>query len=111
MVLGVDPKNDFAFKCVFGSERHTGILVDVLNSVLRPLPDRRVVSVEILNPMTEPVVLDEKLSILDVKARDQAGRQFNVEMQMVPHPIFAERFLYYWAKLYSGQLIAGDRYE
>lgn len=111
MALGVDPKNDFAFKCVFGSERHTAILVDVLNAVLRPPVERRVVSVEILNPITEPVVLDEKLSILDVKARDQTGRQFNVEMQMVPHPSLPSRFLYYWAKLYASQLLAGDRYE
>jgi len=111
MVLGIDPKNDFAFKCVFGSERHTAILVDVLNAVLRPPPGRRVVGVEILNPMMEPVVLDEKLAILDVRARDQMGRQFNVEMQMVLHPCFPERFLYYWSKVYSGQLVAGDRYE
>jgi predicted transposase/invertase (TIGR01784 family) len=111
MVLGIDPRNDFAFKCVFGSERHTAILVDVLNAVLRPPSGRRVVSVEILNPMTEPVVLDEKLAILDLRARDQTGRQFNVEMQMVAHPSFAERFLYYWAKVYSSQLVAGDRYE
>ena len=35
MVLGVDPKNDFAFKCIFGNERRTAILVDVLNAVPR----------------------------------------------------------------------------
>jgi len=111
MVLGIDPKNDFAIKCVFGSERHTAILVAVLNAVLCPAPGRRVASVEILNPLTEPVVLDEKLSILDIRARDQSGRQFNVEMQMVPHPSFPERFIYYWAKVYSRQLVVGDRYE
>jgi len=111
MILGIDPKNDYAFKCVFGSERHASVLIHMLNAVLKPPPERRVESVEILNPMTEPVVLDEKLSILDVKARDQSGRQFNVEMQMAAHPGLRGRFLYYWAKLYGGQLQAGEEYE
>jgi len=33
---------------------------------LKPSPERRVQSVDIVNPMTEPVILDEKLSILDI---------------------------------------------
>ncbi len=111
MILGIDPKNDYAFKCVFGSQRHTRVLIHMLNAVLKPPPERRILSVEILNPISEPVVLDEKLSILDVKASDQSGRQFNVEMQMATHPRLQERFLYYWAKLYSGQLQSGDQYE
>jgi predicted transposase/invertase (TIGR01784 family) len=111
MVLGIDPKNDYAFKCVFGSQRHARVLIHMLNAVLKPSPGRRVTSVEILNPITEPVVLDDKLSILDVKARDQSGRQFNVEMQMVAPPSLQGRFLYYWAKLYSSQLQSGDQYE
>ena len=57
--LGVDPKNDYAFKCVFGSELHTRVLVHLLNAVLDPAPGRRIESVEILNPITEPVVLDD----------------------------------------------------
>ncbi len=83
----------------------------MLNAVLKPPPEHRVEYVEILNPITEPVVLDEKLSILDIRARDQSGRQFNVEMQMVTHAALQSRFLYYWAKLYSSQLESGDRYD
>ena len=111
MTLGIDPKNDYAFKCVFGSERHARVLIHMLNAVLKPPPERRVDSVVILNPITEPVVLDEKLSILDIKARDQSGRQFNVEMQMAAHPGLRGRFLYYWAKLYGSQLQSGEEYE
>ncbi len=59
MALGIDPKNDYAFKCVFGSERHTRVLIHMLNAVLKPRSERRVDSVVILNPMSEPVVLDE----------------------------------------------------
>ena len=32
-------------------------------------------------------------------------------MQMVTRPSLRGRFLYYWAKLYSGQLQSGDQYE
>jgi predicted transposase/invertase (TIGR01784 family) len=64
-----------------------------------------------LNPITEPVVLDDKLSILDIKARDQSGRLFNIEMQLVVNPSLRRRFLYYWARLYSSQLHAGQEYE
>jgi predicted transposase/invertase (TIGR01784 family) len=96
---------------VFGSEHHTSILIHLLNAVLQLPAERRVVSVQILNPITEPVKLDDKLSILDIKACDQSGRYFNVEMQMVLHPALRSRFLYYWARSYSSQLVTGDAYE
>ena len=111
MALGIDPKNDYAFKCVFGSEQHTRILVHLLNAVLDPPPGGRVESVAILNPSFEPLNLDEKMSILDIRARDQSGRQFDIEMQMASHPGLRDRFLLYWARLYASQSRAGDGYE
>ncbi|MDZ7617191.1 MAG: PD-(D/E)XK nuclease family transposase, partial [Patescibacteria group bacterium] len=68
MELGIDPKNDYAFKCLFGSEHHTRILVHLLNAVLAPAPGGRVESVVSLNPSFELVSLDEKMSILDSRA-------------------------------------------
>src|SRR5690349_14335059 len=109
MSPGIDPKNDYAFKCIFGSEKRTAILIDLLNAVLHP--PQQIKSVQILNPITEPVVLDDKLSILDIRARDETGQYFNIEMQMVPHPCLRGRFLYYWAKIYGSQLQRGDEYE
>ena len=111
MGLGIDPKNDYAFKCVFGSEHHTRILVHLLNAVLDPPPGLRVESVVILNPIVEPQNLDEKMSILDIRARDQSGRQFDVEMQMASHPGLRDRFLLYWARLYANQSQAGEGYD
>jgi hypothetical protein len=35
------------------------------------------------------------------------GRFFNLEMQMVARNTLPERFLYYWARLYSQQLFRG----
>jgi predicted transposase/invertase (TIGR01784 family) len=50
------------------------------------------------------------LSILDVKARDQSGRQFNVEMQMLTYRYYEKRILYYGCKLHQQQLHEGDDY-
>ena len=45
MLLGIDPKVDYAFKRVFGDERNADILIHFLNAVLRlPVP---IVSIEI----------------------------------------------------------------
>jgi predicted transposase/invertase (TIGR01784 family) len=96
---------------VFGSEHHTQILVDLLTAVLQPPPGEQVESVTVLNPLVEPLRLDDKLSVLDLRACDQTGRQFDVEMQMANHSGLKERFLAYWARLYSGQLRRGEGYE
>jgi PD-(D/E)XK nuclease family transposase len=39
MIPGLDPKVDYAFKKVFGSEANTPILLDLLDAVLKPPPD------------------------------------------------------------------------
>lgn len=56
-----------------------------LDAVLQPATGQGIESLEILNPFNDKEALDEKLSILDIKARDQSGRQFNVEMQMLAY--------------------------
>ena len=83
MILGIDPKVDYAFKYMLGRESTRTILIDVLNNVLDPTAGHEIRAVELLNPFNLQEALDDKLSILDIKARDQSGRQFNVEMQML----------------------------
>lgn len=111
MRIGIDPKVDFAFKWVFGREQNEDLLLDLLNSILEPLPDRRLESVTILNPLLPGDTEDSKLAVLDILARDSRGRQYNIEMQVVSHRFLKERFLFYWAKLHAQQLFEGDDYE
>ena len=40
---------------------------------------------------------DDKTSVMDIKARDETGRQFNVEMQLLAYGAFRPRALYYWS--------------
>ena len=104
MTPGIDPKVDYAFKRVFGSEANADLLQDLLESVL----GFALSVVEILNPFNEKETDNDKLSVLDVKAKDAAGRWFGVEMQMVAHAALVDRLLYYWARLYAGQLVEGE---
>jgi predicted transposase/invertase (TIGR01784 family) len=111
MILGIDPKVDYAFKRLFGREQNVASLISLLNAVLELPPDSRIVAVEILNPFQEKELETDKLSILDIKARDSTGRQFNVEMQLLVFGAFRPRVLYYWAKLHQSQLTAGADYR
>jgi hypothetical protein len=89
MILGIDPKIDFAFKYLFGRDSTRDILIDAVNSVLQPPPGQAVQEAELLNPFNLQETLDDKLSVLDIKARDQAGRQFNVEMQILARDTYS----------------------
>ncbi|MDQ2730994.1 MAG: Rpn family recombination-promoting nuclease/putative transposase [Armatimonadota bacterium] len=111
MLLGIDPKVDFAFKWLFGREADKAILIDLLHAILKPAAGEQIVDLEILNPFTEKTALDDKLSVLDIKARDAKGRYFNIEMQMVGFPALFQRILYYWGKVYTEQLSAGEDYS
>jgi predicted transposase/invertase (TIGR01784 family) len=80
-------------------------------AVLTPSARERVVARGLLNPFNDKDRLDDNLSILDVKARDQSGRQFNVEMQLLANRYFRQRVPYYWARLHQSQLQEGQDYQ
>jgi predicted transposase/invertase (TIGR01784 family) len=111
MIPGIDPKVDIVFKKVYGSDSSTNLTISLINAVLESFVMHPVVAVELLNPYSEKMRIDDKLSILDIKARDQAGWLFNVEMQMLTVAMLAPRLLYYWAKVYGQQLATGDEYS
>ena len=46
MISGIDPRGDFAFKKVFGSESSKELTISLVNAVLQPPPDRRIVGLE-----------------------------------------------------------------
>ncbi len=111
MALGIDPKVDYAFKHLFGRESTQSILIDLLDSVLLPSPDEKIRELEVLNPFNPKESLDDKLSILDIKARDQSGRQFNIEMQILANPAYDQRIVYYASKLHQQQFKEGQDYS
>jgi predicted transposase/invertase (TIGR01784 family) len=52
-----------------------------------------------------------KESVLDVKAQDESGRIFDVEIQVISSPYYTKRSLYYWAKVYESQLKESELYS
>ena len=52
----------------------------------------------------------DKLSILDIKATSTTGKKYNIEMQISDAADYDKRALYYWGKLYTDQLQAGENY-
>ena len=105
----LNPKIDFVFKKIFGSEENPKILIGFLNAVLKPsIP---IVEVEIKNTDIEKVHIEDKFSRLDVKARTSNKEIINIEIQLKNEYNMIQRSLYYWSKLYEEQLGDGDRYD
>src|SRR3954465_4551436 len=105
-----DPKTDFAFKRIFGSEEHKDVLVAFLNDMLDLDAPHRIVSAELLPPQQRPNVAELKLSIVDVKCTDARGVTYVVEMQVLQVEGFEKRVVYNVAKAYVNQIARGDGY-
>ena len=67
-----------------------------------------IVSVVIINPYNDKEFLDDKLSIVDVKANDQSGRIFQIEVQLAYYTDLPARMLYTWGDIYCKQLKSGN---
>ena len=107
----LSPLVDFLFKRLFGDEKNTDLLIHFLNAVFDESGGPVITSVEILNPYLDKDALSDKMSILDIKARTQDHALVNVEIQIRNERNIRERTLYYWAKLYEGQLTEGTSYR
>ena len=105
-----DPKNDLAFKKIFGNSKHKNILISFLNSVLDFKDTKEIVEVELANPYQVPKIPELKETILDIQAKNKSGENFIVEMQRKDLGNFTKRSLYYTSKAYVEQLPKGNDY-
>jgi len=105
-----DPKNDLAFKKIFGNTQHKKILISFLNAVLDFEGEKTIIDVEMANPYQIPKIPDLKETILDIQATNKKGATFIVEMQKKDLGEFAKRSLYYTSKAYVEQLPKGTDY-
>ena len=107
----LDPKNDFLFKKLFSSRGNEDLLIDLLNSILKPPEHQRIRQVTVANPIKEKDSIDDKLAIMDIVARANDGRQLTIEIQVTDEHNMEKRALYYWATLFASQLRKGMPYE
>ncbi|MCX4084765.1 Rpn family recombination-promoting nuclease/putative transposase [Rickettsia hoogstraalii] len=105
----VNPRVDLAFKKIFGVEENKDLLISLINSIVTK--EDQVKEVTLLNPYNPKSFLNDKLSVLDIKAKGESGKMFNIEIQVTDEANYDKRALYYWAKLYAGQLKEGSRYS
>jgi len=83
---------------MLGSPDHTRVTVHFLNAILGNVP--LITEVTILNPFLGKEFEDDKLSVLDILAKDEHGRILNIEMQTSLPAGISQRLTYYTASLY-----------
>jgi predicted transposase/invertase (TIGR01784 family) len=106
----LNPKTDFAFKKIFGSETSRDILLSFLNAVLNLEHPYLIKEVAILDPYLAPKITGMKDTYLDVRVKDEGGRSYIIEMQVLNVAGFEKRVLYNACKAYVNQIQKGDEY-
>lgn len=100
------PKIDVVFHALFkkGNEKITKAMIQAATKE----------KIESINLDSDRHILgrytEEKLGILDLKATLDNGTICDIEIQLANNKDTAERFLFYWSRIYSSQLVKGDDY-
>lgn len=107
-VKTLSPKLDVVFQALFGevgNEKITkGFLEKILNQKINKINLDK-------NPILRKEFKDEKLGVLDILAELDGKEKCNIELQIVDKKNIIERVLFYWSRLYSKQIKAGEDYE
>jgi predicted transposase/invertase (TIGR01784 family) len=109
MARYLDPKNDLTFKRIFGEHPH--LLKSFLNALMPLEKNQRIESLEYLPAEQVPDNPVKKNSIVDVRCKDNYGRQFIVEMQMLWNNSFSNRLVFNASKAYVRQLDKKQQYQ
>lgn len=107
----LDPKNDVAFRKIFGTEKNKDILIHFLNDVLIFQGNRPIKQVTFLKTVQDPEIASKKTSIVDILCEDDMGCRYIVEMQVAETTGFEKRAQYYASKAYCSQANIGDKYH
>ena len=105
----LNPRLDVVFKLLFAAERNRGLLIALLNDVLRP--KEAFVSVEVINPEIEKYAHDDRGVVLDILVVHTDGTRSNIEMQAQNRGSIEKRALYHWARLYRDGVKRGDDFD
>ncbi len=104
----INPKIEFAFKKIFGSNESKPILISFLNAMIYD-GNPTIADLEIIDPYLEVHYLKD--SYLDVQAKLAGGATVIIEMQVLNIESLAKRVVYNTAKAYSTQLFSGQGYS
>ena len=103
----LQPKNDVVFKALF-SRGKPRITQAMLEAILKMKIDKLELdkSTDLLNENA-----DDKNGRLDLRAIINGNTECDIEVQLTSNDNIAERFVYYWAKMYAANLKIGDTYS
>lgn len=113
-MIFINPKIDFAFKKIFGSEDSKDILISFLNALI--YEEQPVIQdLEIIDPYAAPKIRGVKDTYLDVKAKiknmDDCNHEVIIKIQALNMEGFEKRILYNAAHSYSTQRISAQAYS
>ena len=74
----ISPRVDIAFKKIFGVEENKDLLLSLINSIVGK--EDKIAEVTLLNPYNPKNFRQDKLSILDIKAKGEDGKRYNIEI-------------------------------
>ena len=102
------PKMDIVFQAIFGEVGSENITKDFLEKILK----RKIEKISLdKNPILRRELKDDKLGVLDIVTELDGKEKCNIEMQLIDKSNIIERMLYYWSKIYTKQIKAGDDYN
>jgi predicted transposase/invertase (TIGR01784 family) len=107
----LDPKNDVAFKKIFGTEKNKDILIHFLNDMITFKKKPPITDVTFLKSHQDPEIASQKVSIVDILCKDEKDNTYIVEMQVAKDKGFEKRAQYYASKAYTSQMTAGGEYH
>jgi len=99
--------NDYIFKRTFTKDNPNGILRDLLEAVLKV----KIKNVQVLNAEIPKDILDEKSSILDIRAELDNKKIVDIEMQVNNEGNIDKRSSLYMSKNISTQLKIDEEYK
>ena len=99
--------NDYVFKRIFGKGGNEKILKSLLEAILRI----EIQKIEIKNPEIPKETINEKLSILDIKAEINDNTIIDIELQVGNTTAIERRLVVYNAKLIAGEIKVSEEYK
>ncbi|MEI0607295.1 Rpn family recombination-promoting nuclease/putative transposase [Brachyspira pulli] len=103
--------NDYFMRYMFAKEVHERILKNLINSVRLDYNQETFEEVKVLNTFNLKETVNDKHSIVDVRAVTKSGETVLIEIQRVGNQSFVYRSLYYWAKCYVSNLRNNEKYN
>lgn len=104
----LNPKIDYVFKRIFGYQGNETITKSFISAVL----NQNITEVVLENNLTLPKdMLDDKVGILDVKAKIDNKINCDIEMQVIDEKNVEKRILFYSSKMYIQTITEGKDYS